>query len=534
MGDGLLAEFPSVVEAVQCAVEIQQSMIGREADLPDERRIRLRIGVNLGDIIVEGSDIYGDGVNVAARLEGLAEPGGICISGKVYEEVKNKLVTAFEDLGEQEVKNIREPVHVWRWPAQERLSSPAATSVDDKTLALPDKPSIAVLAFENMSGDPSQEYFSDGITEDIITELSRISWLKVIARNSSFSYKGQAVDIVQVGRELGVRYVLEGSVRKAGNRIRVTAQLIDAETDAHVWAERYDRELEDVFAVQDEMTHAIASVVGPEMLNVEVHRARHRQSGGLTAWNLVMQARHAFGYFSKERNQQALDLLRGALRQEPNHVMAHAYVALFKGFAVQFDWSNDVSGDLKDAEICAREALRNDAKCTEALSGLAIVELFNGQFAPAIRLLQQATSLNPNDALAHMNLGQAFMWSDQSEPAIAAISKAIELSPRDVFIADFYTSLAFSYFLGGQFDEALEWAEHAIQENKDYAVGLRVHAGCAAHLGQIDLARRSIARLLELEPTMTVKSSATRLPLKNTPSVAIYWQALRAAGLPEG
>jgi tetratricopeptide (TPR) repeat protein len=331
-----------------------------------------------------------------------------------------------------------------------------------------------------------------------------------------------------------VRYVLEGSVRKAGNRIRVTAQLIDAETDAHVWAERYDRELEDVFAVQDEMTHAIASVVGPEMLNVEVHRARHRQSGGLTAWNLVMQARHAFGYFSKERNQQALDLLRGALRQEPNHVMAHAYVALFKGFAVQFGWSNDVSGDLKDAEISAREALRNDAKCTEALSGLAIVELFNGQFAPAIRLLQQATSLNPNDALAHMNLGQAFMWSDQSEPAIAAISKAIELSPRDVFIADFYTSLAFSYFLGGHFDEALEWAEHAIQENKDYAVGLRVHAGCAAYLGQIDLARRSVARLLELEPTMTVKSSAARLPLKNTPSVAIYWRALRAAGLPEG
>ncbi len=534
MGDGLLAEFPSVVEAVRCAVDIQQEMAGREAVLPDERRIRLRIGVNLGDIIVEGSDIYGDGVNLAARLEGLAEPGGICISGKVYEEVRNKLPTAFEDLGEQEVKNIREPVHVWRWPVQERLSSPAATSVDDKTLALPDKPSIAVLAFENMSGDPSQEYFSDGITEDIITELSRISWLKVIARNSSFSYKGRAVDIVQVGRELGVRYVLEGSVRKAGNRIRVTAQLIDAETDAHVWAERYDRELEDVFAVQDEMTHAIASVVGPEMLNVEVHRARHRQSGGLTAWNLVMQARHAFGYFSKERNQQALDLLRGALRQEPNHVMAHAYVALFKGFAVQFDWSNDVSGDLKDAEISAREALRNDAKCTEALSGLAIVELFNGQFAPAIRLLQQATSLNPNDALAHMNLGQAFMWSDQSEPAIAAISKAIELSPRDVFIADFYTSLAFSYFLGGHFDEALEWAEHAIQENKDYAVGLRVHAGCAAYLGQIDLARRSVARLLELEPTMTVKSSAARLPLKNTPSVAIYWQALRAAGLPEG
>ncbi|MFP6748712.1 MAG: tetratricopeptide repeat protein, partial [Alphaproteobacteria bacterium] len=342
---------------------------------------------------------------------------------------------------EKHLKNIAEAVRVF--------VSGGGVSVESGTLPLPDKPSIAVLPFDNMSGDPEQEYFSDGLAEDIITELSRNSWLKVIARNSSFSYKGRAAEIIQIGRELGVRYVLEGSVRKAGNRIRVTAQLIDAETDAHVWAERYDRDLEDIFSVQDEITQAIASLVGPEMLNVEVHRARDRRLDKLSAWDLVMRSRHAFGYFSKLKNQQALELLHDALVQQPNHVMALAYVALFKGFAVQYDWSSDVAGDLKDADASAREALRNDPKCTEAISALAIVELFSGQHAAAIRLLQQAISMNPNDALAHMNLGQAFMWSDEPELAIKAITKAIELSPRDVSSRISIPPLAFHISLAG-------------------------------------------------------------------------------------
>jgi adenylate cyclase len=279
MGDGLLAEFPSVVEAVRCAVDIQQDMAGREADLPDERRLRLRIGVNLGDIIVEGSDIYGDGVNIAARLEGLAEPGGICISGKVYEEVRNKLPTAFEDLGEQEVKNIAEPVRVYRWTDAAVDPMPGTVGA----LPLPDKPSIAVLPFTNMSGDPEQEYFSDGITEDIITALSKFRWFFVISRNSTFVYKGQAVDIKQVGRELGVRYVLEGSVRKTANRVRISAQLIEAETGKHVWAERYDRSLEDIFELQDEITSTIAAAVEPELAGSERMRSMRKPTEHLDA-----------------------------------------------------------------------------------------------------------------------------------------------------------------------------------------------------------------------------------------------------------
>ena len=254
MGDGLLAEFSSVVEAVQCAIDIQQSMHKREADLFDDHRIWLRIGVNLGDIIVEGMDIYGDGVNVAARLEGLAEPGGICISGKVYDEVRNKLQTTFDDLGKQEIKNIQEPVRTYRWAKAESMASMVGA---DKAPPLPDKPSIAVLPFTNMSGDPEQEYFSDGITEDIITELSRFRTLLVIARNSSFSYKGLSTIVQEVARNLGVEYVVEGSVRKAGNRVRIVAQLIEGSTGNHIWAERYDRELEDVFAVQDELSQTI-------------------------------------------------------------------------------------------------------------------------------------------------------------------------------------------------------------------------------------------------------------------------------------
>jgi adenylate cyclase len=283
MGDGLLAEFPSVVEAVQCAVDIQQSMVRRESNLPIEQRLKLRVGINLGDVIVEGSDIYGDGVNVAARLEALADPGGICISGTVFDHVKSKVALKFEDLGEQQVKNIRQPVQVHRI-VLESDADPNIALGNAATLELPDKPSIAVLPFDNMSGDPEQEYFSDGITEDIITELARFRSLFVIARNSSFSYKGASPNIQDVGRDLGVQYVVEGSVRKAGNRVRITAQLIEAASGTHVWAERYDRELDDIFAVQDEVVREITTAV-PGQLDVEaLARVRSRSERDLTAY----------------------------------------------------------------------------------------------------------------------------------------------------------------------------------------------------------------------------------------------------------
>ena len=339
MGDGLLAEFPSVVEAVQCAADIQRSMIGREADLPNERRIKLRIGVNLGDIIVEGSDIYGEGVNVAVRLEALADPGGICISGKVYEEVRNKLPTAFEDLGEQEVKNIAEPVRVYRWTDAADQEPGGAGA--EAALPLPDKPSIAVLPFENMSGDPEQEYLADGICEDLITALSKIRWFFVIARNSTFTYKGQAVEVTQVARELGVRYVIEGSVRKAGNRVRITAQLIDATTGRHVWAERYDRDLADIFELQDEMTQTIVAAVEPELGAAERERALSKPPENLDAWETCQRGLWHLWRFDREDNAKAPSLLQRAQELDPGFAAAYAHEAYSHFVNVIMGWAED-------------------------------------------------------------------------------------------------------------------------------------------------------------------------------------------------
>jgi len=319
MGDGVLVEFPSVVEAVQCAVEVQNGMAVRNASVPDDRRITFRIGVNLGDVIVEGDDIYGDGVNVAARLEGLAEPGGICVSRTVFNHVTKKVDLGFEDLGEQEVKNIPEPLRVYRVELAQteapRLGSVAAA---EQTLTLPDKPSIAVLPFDNMSGDPEQEYFADGMAEDIITALSRMPWFFVIARNSSFTYKGHAVDVKQVAHELGVQYVLEGSVRKGGSRIRITAQLIDAMTGKHVWAERYDREIVDIFAVQDEVTEAIVGAVAPEFLSVEAKRAQRKDPGLLDAWECVVRGRALVWRMGHEEVAEARKLFERAIQLAPS------------------------------------------------------------------------------------------------------------------------------------------------------------------------------------------------------------------------
>ncbi|MEN8198071.1 MAG: adenylate/guanylate cyclase domain-containing protein, partial [Pseudomonadota bacterium] len=290
MGDGILVEFPSVVDAVRAAAQVQQAMAGYNGDRVEDDRIRFRIGVNLGDVVIDGNDIHGDGVNIAARLEGLAAPGGICISGAVHEQVRDRVDLAFEDMGDCKVKNIDRPIRAWRWSAE--ASPPAhAAPVSSTPPALPDKPSIAVLPFDNMSNDPDQDFFADGMAEDIITALSRMPWFFVIARNSSFTYKGRAVDVTQVSTELGVRYVLEGSVRKAGNRLRITAQLIDATTGKHVWAERYDRDVLDIFDVQDEVTQAIVSAVAPEFLATEAKRVRRKDPAQLDAWECVMRGR---------------------------------------------------------------------------------------------------------------------------------------------------------------------------------------------------------------------------------------------------
>ena len=332
MGDGLLAEFPSVVEAVRCAVDIQQDMAGREAGLPDERRIRLRIGVNLGDIIVEGSDIYGGGVNVAARLEGLADPGGICISGKVYEEVGDKLPNNFEDLGEQKVKNIPDPIRIYRWITSNAGTMPKARS--ENTQPPLEKPSIAVLPFVNLSGDVEQEYFADGLSEDIITELSRFQTFFVIARNSSFAYKGQSVDVGKIGKELGVAYVVEGSVRKAGNRIRITAQLVEAANGNHIWAERYDNEFTDIFDLQDEVTQSIVAAIPGRLETADVNRIKRKRPEDMAVYDFVLRGKMHHHRGTIDDNAEALRLLDKAIEMDSEFAEAYAWKACTLGQAL--------------------------------------------------------------------------------------------------------------------------------------------------------------------------------------------------------
>ena len=399
MGDGLLAEFPSVVEAVRCAIGIQQCMAGWEADLPEERRIRLRIGVNLGDIIVEGSDIYGDGVNVAARLEGLAETGGICISGKVYNEVENKLTAAFEDLGEQEVKNIREPVRVYRWTAA--ADTMPGTAGAEGALTLPDKPSIAVLPFTNMSGDPEQEFFADGMAEDIITALSRSSWLFIIARNTTFSYKGEKVDVKRVAQELGVRYVLEGSVRKAGNRIRVTAQLIDGATGGHVWSERYDGELAEIFDLQDEITRNVVASIQTQVHLTASEPAKKSKRPDLTVWELTMRGWQLLYDFSSDSYTTAKTLLDKAIARDPNSAEAHLVLAVIHYHDAILGFVKDTETSSTLARKLALRATRLDNQNEYAHWALGLSCLALARYEESIAALERAIALNPNCSVAY-------------------------------------------------------------------------------------------------------------------------------------
>jgi TolB-like protein/cytochrome c-type biogenesis protein CcmH/NrfG len=452
MGDGLLAEFPSVVEAVRCAVDIQQDMAGREAGLPDQRRIRLRIGVNLGDIIVEGSDIYGDGVNVAARLEGLAEPGGICISGKVYEEVRNKLPTAFEDLGEQEVKNIREPVRVYRWTDATADPMPGMAGAEG-ALPLPDKPSIAVLPFNNMSGDPEQEYFSDGITEDIITELSRFRSLFVIARNSSFYYKGQSPKVQDVGRELGVRYVVEGSVRKAGNRVRVTAQLVEAASGNHLWAERYDRDLEDIFAVQDELVRTITSTVGGRVDSAGEMRAERLSESNLLAYDHVLRASAAFLRFNKEDSRRAGHHVRQAIELDPQSAQAHLRLAEVCLLDWMAHWVEDREATLLAAFESAKRAVALDESFSAALAILGEIQVFRREFEDARHSLERAIELNPNDAATLGLHGIYLIAVGRADEALAQYELSERINPLQRDWVDWLKGIAF--FTARRYDEAI-------------------------------------------------------------------------------
>jgi adenylate cyclase len=535
MGDGLLAEFPSVIEAVQCAAEIQESMEGREADLPDERRIRMRIGVNLGDIIVEGSDIYGDGVNVAARLETLADPGGVCVSGAVFDHVRGKVGLDFADLGEQKIKNIDQPVRVYRIApdrssdAGEAAGTPAASAA--AVFTKQDKPSIAVLPFDNMSGDIDQEYFADGMVEDIITGLSRLKWLFVIARNSSFAYKGKAVDVRQVARELGVRYVLEGSVRKASNRVRITGQLIEAETGRHVWADRYDRTIDDIFAIQDELTMSVVAAIEPSLRQAEIERVKRKRPDNLGAYDLVLRALPHIYPAMPEGAATALPLLEKALAMEPDYALAHGFAA----------WSHEILYARSGAREENREGAVHHANAAIALGRDDAIALSLGGFAigmvahdrdAARQAFEAALAISPSCTLSYMFGSVLMVFDGDADRGIEWAEQALRLSPVDPMSYVPWTSISLGKFLRGENEEAASAARKIFQANPNWSSAHLMLAATHVRLGRLDAARSAAARVLELQPGFTISGFCASFDID--PSLGgPLTETLRATGLPE-
>ena len=528
MGDGILAEFSSVVDAVRFAAEVQQAVAERNAELAQERRIEFRVGINLGDVVIDGDDIHGDGVNVAARLEGIAEPGGICISGSVYEQVRDRLDLAFTDMGEQTVKNIDRPVRAWQWQAE---GVAAATS--GKALAPSEKPSIAVLPFENMSGDPDQEYFSDGIAEDVITELSRFRSLFVIARNSSFTYKGQAIDFQRIATELGVRYVLEGSVRKAGNRIRVTAQLIDASTRKHIWAERYDRDLDDIFDVQDEITRTIVAAIEPELGGVERDRARRVPPDNLDAWGLYQRGLwHAYR-FTPEDNAEALSLFQRSTEADPNFARAHAGLSLayFSNAFLGYEGDRERYAEL--ALDAAKRSVNLDDRDEAARWSLGRAYMIRAAHDRAIVELKTAIQLNPNYAQAHYSLGWALLLAGRSEEALPHLDAAERLSPHDPLLFAFCAARAQAYAHLGENERALEEARRSNRQPNAHENTQVVLVSILARTGQIEEARSELDIILANNPDYTVRDFAMSFPYQRSEDLGLIIEGLVAAGMSE-
>jgi TolB-like protein/class 3 adenylate cyclase/Tfp pilus assembly protein PilF len=513
-GDGLLVEFPSVVDAVRCAVEVQRGMAERNAGVPPEQRIDFRIGINVGDIIIENEDIFGDGVNVAARLQEVAEPGGICVSGRVHEDVHGKLDVTFEDIGEQQFKNIARRVRVHRILLGE---GPGGSEVATGTstpppLALPDRPSIAVLPFRNMSGDPEQEYFADGMVEEIITALSRIRWLFVIARNSSFTYKGQATDVKRIARELGVRYVLEGSVRRASQRVRITAQLIEAATGAHLWADRFDGSLEDVFDLQNQVAASVAGIIEPTLQAAEIRRSTTRPTNDLTAYDLYLRAYSYHRSSQKEEIVFALNLLGEALKRDPRYGAALALAARCHHNLHVIDSTNDHESNRREGVDLARRAL-GVAPDDPVVLGHAgyVLAYFGEDIDAAIDLIDRALALNPSYAWGWRNGGFVRLWAGQPASAIAYFETSLRLSPRADRASPFL-GIGMAHFLERRFEDANAMLLRSLQERPIWVPTLRFLASCYAHMGRLDEAREAVRRLRAITTVVMPSTFALRNP----------------------
>jgi TolB-like protein/class 3 adenylate cyclase/Flp pilus assembly protein TadD len=531
-GDGILVEFVSVVDAVRCAVDVQRAMIERNAEIPADKRIELRIGINIGDIISDSNDIYGDGVNVAARLEALADPGGIMVSRTVYDQVRDKLSFGFEDMGERTVKNIARPIGVHRLslaestPPAKFKSTAAAAKIEPSTA---NRPSIAVLPFANVSGDPEQEYFADGISEDIITGLSKLRWFFVIARNSSFAYKGKAVDVKRAARELGVRYVLEGSVRKGGNRVRISAQLVDAAPGNHIWADRYDGDLTDVFALQDEITKKVIAAIEPRLLEAESIRSQSRSPEDLGAWDMVMQANSLFWRLTKTEGNAAIAMLKQAVDRYPDYAPAHSILAFAMLTSRWFGWTLEAP-QIKDAVTLATRAAELDDSDPWAHLTLGYAAHAMLRTDAAVQEYQRAIDLNPNFAAAYGYLGWTLAMAGRSDEAIGHLEQAIRMSPHDPQNAIFNNALAVAYYLMGRYTEAISFAQKGVQQRDGLTAGHRIHIASLAQAGQIEEARSALERLRELQPNISIPWCEQHVPYPPGP-VAKFLEGMRKAGL---
>jgi adenylate cyclase len=529
-GDGALAEFASPLAAVRCAVEMQDHLAAS-----DSSPLRFRFGLNLGDVIVgQDGDLYGEGINIAVRLEGIADPGGILISEKVYSEVESKLDVGFEDRGEQRLKNISRPVRAY---AVRAGAHNAPTERICVVPPLPDKPSIAVLPFENMSSDPDQEYFADGMVEEVITALSHFRQLFVIARNSSFTYKGRAVDVKQVGRELGVRYVLEGSVRKAANRVRITGQLVDTTTGAHLWADRIDGGLGDIFDLQDQVTESIVGAIAPAMEKAEIERAKRKPTESLDAYDRYLRGlAELYQFANRQTNEEALRLFNGAIELDPDFASAYGRAAACYAFAKSEGWISVTANEIAEVKRLAQRAveLGKDKDDAIALAGAGHALAFVVRdLEVAAALIDRALVLNCNMAEALFFGGWAKIWLGEPEAAIERFARALRLSPLDPRVPRMRSGTAHALFFLGRYSEAASWAAMALRDNPDFPPGLRIAAASNAMADRLKQAHKAVARLRQLNPTLRVSILKDMVGPYRPEDLSRFEEGLGKAGLPE-
>jgi adenylate cyclase len=540
-GDGSLVEFRSVVDAVRCAIEVQSAMVERNSGVPPDRRIEFRIGIHLGDVVEESDgDLMGDGVNIAARLEGIAKPGAICLSEDAYRQVKARLDLEVAALGETQLKNIADPIRVYSIRVDDAGPTGSAIGAEPNArekpsigLAQPEKPSIAVLPFQNMSGDPEQEYFADGVSEDIITGLSKLRWFFVIARNSTFRYRGKGVNVKRVASELGVRYVLEGSVRKGGSRVRITAQLIDAATGNHLWADRFDGDLSDVFTLQDEITRKVVAAVEPRLLEAESLRSQHRSPKDIDAWDMVMRANSLFWRLTTTESEAAIAILRHAIELYPDYAPAQsllAFMLLMARWAVRT--SSEYEPEVNEPARLAARAAQVDDSDPWAHLALAWVAFAQRQTNEAVDEYRRALELNPNFAAARGYLGLALALDGRSDEAIENIEIALRMSPRDPQNTLFTAALAAAHYQAGRYTEAVGFARRSWQQRAGLIAGNRILIASLAQAGQIDEARAALKRLNEAHPNLSIAWIEKYVPYTAGP-MAKFVEGMRRAGVPE-